>query len=250
MTNNNLEITIFFKGKNVERGYNNLSLENKYWKEFKNLSNKESFISDLSHAFSKIHNSNPKIINNMLVEYIFKNDAGIFQSYEVPYYLRNFFKIIKIEKNLNIYSEYIITVKACKDYYFYLLEGIKEKDTKKILLSMPYFKKSSPPKDPEAHLEKVRGIADTILFLAPIINEKPDELENIIKWFEIKLSCKIIDENLKDDTLTLTIYPEVKEDIKYISLPPDNTKVLISSPSYRQAIGELYTVGPKWILKK
>lgn len=243
MRDNNIDITIFFKDNKVERELSNLSLRNQYWKDFKDLSNKESFITDLSLAFSSVHNIEEyKTIKNTLLEYVFKSNAHIFQSYEVPFYLRNFFKIIRIEKKSNIYSEYIITIKACKEYYFYLLEGIKEKDNKKILLSMPYFKKSPPPLNPQLHPEKVRGVADTILFLSPLIIKKPEQVHNIIKWFEIKLRCKIIDENLSDNTLTLRIDPEVKEDIKYLSLPPDNVKVLVSSPNYRKAISDLYYI--------
>lgn len=242
MIDNKLNMVIFFNDDKVRREFSNLSTRNQYWKAFNDLSNSETFITELSLAFTEIHHSNYKTIRSILLEYIFKSNADIFKSYEVPYYLRDFFKIIKFEKDLNIYPEYIVTVKACKEYYFYLLEGIREKDNKKIILGMPYFKISAPPSNPQSHLPDVRGIADTIFFLAPTIIKKPDKLVDILKWFEIKLRCKIINENLKVDTLTLEIDSEVKEDIKYLSLPPHNRKLLISSPNFRQAIGDLYFV--------
>jgi hypothetical protein len=164
---------------------------------------------------------------------------SFFEEQPVPWYLAHFLNTLRTIDSPDRYSDYSIIVKACRDHNFYVLEAFDRLEKKLKLLNPPFFESAPPPTDPEKEVEKIRGLADTILFLAPDLLARPNEhmVGELIRWYQIKLEFTNLP-SPESDLLALGISPKVEYG-KFISLPPDSQKVLMSSYNVREAVANL-----------
>lgn len=102
-------------------------------------------------------------------------------------------------------------------------------------------------------MDRLRGIADTILFLAPKLSGYPgrpkeasnsaqpaqNELIEFLSWFDITWHCSLGSDR-SSDSLVLKIHPEFHSPSKCISLA--EKQILVVSPNFRKAIADLSEV--------
>ena len=201
------------------------------------ISKKDSVLKELAGALSSIHHASSSLLENE-IKNIFESPEVHFGKQPVPWYLAEFFfTILRAQLSKQYSPEYQIIVKACKEYYFYALMGKKKQGDRFKLMQTPFFQKTPPPKEKEEK-EKIRGLADTLLFLYKDI-EKNKNLEDLLSWFTIRLDCKVVhDPDENGESLKLEINPDIKNDDKYI-ITSNSCSVLVASPNVREAVSKL-----------
>ncbi len=232
---NKLSLTVTFHADGVTRKFSSSYKDTQFGLAIQKIAEQNNkFAKHLANAFGKIHNIKSSHLKNVLIKYVFNKLDERFGEQRVPWYLSEFYTSLKAAHESGHYLRYSIIVKACREYYFYALEGEKKNGGLQLIHS-PFFQKATPPTCPKEEVEKVRGLADTILFLAPQLLQYAEEksLIGFISWFEIKLRCTVLQNDA--DSLTLMIDPEICSG-KYISLPPENKPILLASPNFRNAI--------------
>lgn len=242
----------FNKNGQVTRKFSQSYEHTKFGVAVKEISKKNNqFAKRLARTFEKIHKLDSGQLGVLIAKHIFAEVDNIFvQEKRVQWYLSEFFtKIFKEEgKKTKCFSAYTIRVKACREHYFYTLEAQK-KNEKAQLIHVPFFQKVPPPSD-ATDVERVRGLADTILFLAPNLlkYEEIEELTDFISWFDIQLQCET--ETVSRNSITLNIKPQIEPTTftnidyknKSIYLPPKHRPILVSSPNVRNALESLSEV--------
>lgn len=235
---NKLSLTITFHSDGVTRKFGSSYKDTQFGLAIQKIAEQNNkFAKHLANDFGNIHNIDSSRLENILIKYVFNKLDERFGEQRVPWYLSEFYTTLKAAYESCYYSRYSITVKACREHYFYVLEGEKKNGGLQ-LIHNPFFQKATPPTCPEEEMEKVRGLADTIFFLAPQLLQCAEEKSfiDLISWFDIKLRCTVLQSEA--DSLTLMIDPEIGIS-KYISLPPKNRPILMVSPNVRNAIGNL-----------
>lgn len=199
------------------------------------ISKKDSVSKELADALDSIHHTSSSLLENEIKD-IFESPEVHFGKQPVPWYLAEFFfTILRAQLSKQYSPEYQIIVKACKECYFYALMGKKKQGDSFKLMQTPFFQKTPPPKEKEK--DKIRGLADTLLFLYKEI-EKNKNLEDLLSWFTIRLDCKVVhDPDENGESLKLEINPDIKNDDKYIRT--SNSSVLVASPNVREAVSKL-----------
>ncbi len=238
---NKLSLTVTFHADGVTRKFNSSYKDTQFGLAIQKIAEQNNkFAKYLANDFGNIHNIESSRLKNILIEDVFNKLDERFREQRVPWYLSEFYNTLKATYESGYYSRYSIIVKACREHYFYVLEGEK-KNGELQLIHNPFFQKATPPTCPEEEIEKVRGLADTIFFLAPQLLQCAEEKSfiDLISWFEIKLRCTVLQNEA--DSITLMIDPEIGS-CKYISLPPENKPILLASPNFRNAIVNLSEV--------
>lgn len=211
------------------------------------------FPGQLAAAFRGIYGETveQRQLERIIKDILSRIDKMLRDENPIPWHLR---ELMHALSQVRGYSKYRITYKACKDHLFFALFGAKKADQKKIgkehetweLIPRPFFLVAPPPKNLRER-EKVRGLADTIFFLAPQLREHKDNskaLLNVLSWFKIDLECTTV--SFKPDTQTFELQiepgvdapssPTVKQ--KCISLAPSKL-ILLSSPNVVNAVENL-----------
>lgn len=203
----------------------------------------------IANAFYKIHEN--KIVNlknlNETISFFFDDPYKYYRAQPVHWFWGEFYNaILKNYLQNEQNNTFWIRIKACSDYYFYTLEGLGKDDANPQLLHEPFFRKATPPahKDGKNYEEDARGIADTILLLAPQLEQKnAEEVVNTLRWFDIYLEMTVetYDETCKK--MKFAIKPTISH-TKHISLPPDpnHHTMLVTSPVVRNALEKLTDV--------
>lgn len=248
-------LTVVLNVNNAEREFRDYK-NTRYEKAFNILKGEKNNLvaRNLGKAFGEIHSVDPDPIEKGIKDIFSPKGKNVFSKQPLPWYLREF--VISLEKkhkaSPDSYLTYSVTIKACKERYFYSIKGKRKEDGKWELLHVPYFLKATPEE------KKTRGFADTILFLAPELNKKLQEYRRgqgklhsseqkpklksyfmpLIEWFDIDLDL----ENYKRDELNgniiFTATPHVNIS-KSIRLPPENKPILVISRTFRDAIEKL-----------
>ncbi len=235
--NDTLSIKIAFDGDKVTREFISSYKNTQFGQALNKISKKSNFATSLATALGKIHSMEPSLVEKILQKNVFSSD-DIFKAQPVPWYLSEFFT--KLKKSQGNSSNCSITVKACREHYFYTLAEITNNEESR-LLHAPFFHRMPPPTNPKEQMDKVRGLADTILFLAPHLpNNNIDNLIDFISWFKIKLQCEILQNGASGNSFLLKINPDIDNN-KYIELP-GKKKILVASPNIRNAIANLCEV--------
>ncbi len=177
-------------------------------------------------------------------------DAEIFQQPQgVPWYLdaigRELFK--------NGKKQYRLQVKACEGFLFIRLWVRKAGEW--TLLLRPFFHVSELParrdSDPKRQVEARRGLADTILFIAPELRKTgATNIRELFNWCNIDIETSCVDST--SDELVLSFTPkatlyntdvqEGKKSFEIVDLNGSNIPILIASRNVRTAIKELAEV--------
>ncbi|MGH8604073.1 MAG: hypothetical protein ACREXR_15255, partial [Gammaproteobacteria bacterium] len=153
-----------------------------------------------------------------------------------------------------------LVIKACKNYHFY--DFYKEVSSRnRELLSEPFFHRiTSPDNIGHAPREVLRGLADTLLFLACHLrdirakkvkkSEKWKKGDDLFAWFQLTLTVQ----NVAPTTngCVLEILPEVlwkdslidyrTRSISIVSTQQREKPILMASPNFREAVGRLAEV--------
>jgi hypothetical protein len=223
--------------RRIEQSYSNT----RFGQAFGRMSqSKDHFAQVLTNAFEKSYKTGFPNLERTLIDSIFAKSAELFAEQQVSWYLREFFTTIRRVHQSNHYSSYLITLQSCRDYSFYSLEASQEDGKNSALLQVPFFVKSTPSEDTEKEVIGYRGLADILLMLSPNIlacDDNQPKLFELIKWFRIRLDC-IPTGDEGPNSLKLIARPVVTCD-KYITLPPDYQKVLVSSPNFRNAMSDM-----------
>ncbi|HEV2914362.1 MAG TPA: hypothetical protein VGX92_13885 [Pyrinomonadaceae bacterium] len=198
-----------------------------------------------------------RIINKIL-----SKEFNLFtESQDMPWYLD-----LIAQRIIDKPGSYNIYVKACKEYTFFDVSVRKAEDEPRQLLLSPFFHKTPLPESADDE-ELVRGLADTFLFLSPLLKEvfeeaardksKQGEVANMIKdaveWFTIVLNTEEIkplgEAKLSTNQYELSVqstvcwnYSSIAEGKKSITIYKSNGKpksVIVSSKNVREAIGDL-----------
>jgi len=210
-------------------------------------------------AFSRTHD----LILNAFPEWktvladIFSDQENVFfELQNVPWYL----DLIGTEITRTPGS-YIMTNKNCKGYQFKALYKSLDNNRRKLLLT-PFFHELSPPKgaDEKEALykeETLRGLADTILFLAPTIEAAAkDQIRDIFNWSEVEITFKTDRAPSADDGLE-SFEIECTPNVHWAPAPTTEGKqciwlyseieekpkpILVASENFRTAIRDLSEV--------
>lgn len=202
----------------------------------------------IANAFYKIHEN--KIVNlndlNSTISHFFNDPYKYYRAQPVHWFYGEFYNTILENYIQDEQNTFWIRIKACSDYYFYTLEGLGKHDANPQLLHEPFFRRATPPahKDSNDYDEDARGIADTILFLAPQLEQKNvEEAVNTLKWFDIYFEMRVESYNETFKEMKLAIKPTINH-TKHISLPPDpiHHTMLVTSPLVRDALEKLTDV--------
>ncbi len=237
---NTLSISVKFRDDCVTREFDPSYKNSEFGTAFTKIFEDTEFVDRLANTFREVHRIESPDLNKLLFNDVFKNANEIFGEQPVPWYLNEFYNAVRKAHKTSRYSMYLLTVKACRDFYFYKLEGKMADGVQ--LIHIPFFQKATPPTSRTEEIEKVRGLADTVLFLAPkLLKITKDELLAFISWFNIKLQCQVTRNDMSEDAFTLTINPDI-DSSKYISLPPKDERILVASPNVRDAIANLSEV--------
>lgn len=236
-------MNVTFNGKRVEREFEPSYKSTRFGQDFLTICNTPNFTRDLASAFGEVHNIQaPNLLSRLqgiFSESIFEGNGKIFDKQPVPWYLAEFLVALKNNSTPETdgSAQYSIRVKACKRHYFYSIERKRQDSGVYELIYFPFFQLTPPPESSE-DVENTRGLADTLLFLAPsIVKAKKEALLASIAWFDIELDCRVLSRS-KSGNLRLSITPKVCTSRK-ISLAPGHHKVLVSSPNVRDAIEKL-----------
>lgn len=248
-----MRLTLTFHSNNkVTRKYDKSYEKSDYGKALKGIFKAKTFAPKFAQAFTTIHKDEKdknditeghltKILRNQIIKKTsvrFKKDniAGL--------HLGDLFLALREKARCGNIKTFIIILKACREYYFYALEAVKENGEREPI-HWPYFRKATFPKTPSE--EHLRGIADTILFLAPKLKDRiknKDRIVDLLRWFTIELHCDIVDRKKRRSSIQLEVKPKIWES-KRIELCKDTknkTQILVSSPNFLHAISELSEV--------
>lgn len=141
---------------------------------------------------------------------------------------------------------YVLRVKACRSHYFYILSH-DEASGQTELLRPPFFESSAPPGADEGAVEKLRGVGDTVLFLAPALtqiraklhdSDAESKLVHLLSWFDIKLTCTVLE--TPPGSLTLRVEPDLGATAPDVRL--GKLRILMASPNFRNAVAALSEV--------
>jgi hypothetical protein len=253
-------LVISFQKKGVKRKFEDKSTEMLRSTLTKIQSDEEAIkkLSKVLRTAFEVEGMPSRVIQRILTEGIFDHFNDIYYTEQpVPWWLREFASLVDAAQSRSLpYEKYRVTTKACRGYLFYALEGYlhkcasvqsqKDLDGKRWeLLGRPFFRKAPPSGTPE----DIRGLADTLLFLAPdiigcISKKSQDDLHKLLSWFTIVLEWNVQDQK-PHKSLTLQIErvrgEEEWSDVysKCITLPPKNKRILVASRNVRKAICEL-----------
>lgn len=234
-----LNVRVSFKARGATRKFDPSYEATAYGRAFQGISERP-YARRIAWAYRKVHDVDSPGLEDTIYEEIFlKQDEVFTAEQELPWYLSEFFLTLKASKMPSA-SIYQITIKGCRDHLFYKLEQLDSSGDLRLMHS-PFFQKAPPPEFPAQEPEKVRGLADTLLFLAPSIHKLNDDesLIELIGWFDINLRCRITD--VLKDSLELNLRASVGRR-RCISVPPKNREVLVVSPNVRQAVAALSEV--------
>jgi hypothetical protein len=193
------------------------------------------------------------------------------QPQDMPWYLD-----VIAERIIKDRRPYKIHIKACRDHWFFDVSFKSTSRSKQKLVLPPFFHQTPLPESTDDK-EKVRGLADTLLFLSPLIkdvfehpitglNGNPVEIKDIITdaidWCTIELDAQSVKQirNGRGSTsrqyelnVKATVdwdYSAIKEGKKSITIyvPDPKSKlkskdkakeIIVSSKNIRKAIGDL-----------
>lgn len=241
-TDDVLYMNVSFNGKGVERAFEPSYRFTCFGKNFLDICKKGTLPKALAFAFGEVHDiKDPEPLSKLegiFSEKVFEENGKLFEKQPVPWYLAEFLIALKnATAETDGFAQYSIRVKACKRHYLYSIAGKRQVGDVYELIYPPFFQQAPPPESPE-DVEKIRGLADTMLFLAPsIVNAEEEALLESIAWFDIQLDCTVLSHQ-ESGNLRLSIAPKVCTS-REISLPPEHDKVLVSSPNVRKAIEKL-----------
>ncbi len=239
-----IKLKVLFKDDKVLRQFDSSNIvSNPYGQAFNKIVIDGSITpNSLAQTFEKIHRGiDVSKLTEVFEKHIYKNPYGIFEYQQVAWYFSEFFRALKTAYKSGRFSTYSIRVKACRDYYYYAIEGRPNNGNSHQLLYFPFFQKATPPSDPTIEKEKVQGLTDSILFLAPELMRCGDDQTDavrLISWFIVDLDFTVIDKESNDDLFTLSINPKVSIS-ECIEMPPKYKSVLVASPNVRSAIANL-----------
>lgn len=220
-----------------------------FGKALAKLKRNEELKKELAKVIGETQKIDPNLMKS-LIEKVLSPQNDYYGKQKVQWYYNEFIdsienKFIPFQKN---FSTLCITVKSCKNYYFYSLKG--EKGDNWELLHSPYFLDVVYPKNVK-EVEKVRGFADTILFLAPRLvsifqeNKKKEQLESrfkqLIEWFTIDL--QLTEPEYENDVIKFKLNPIIGIN-KEIKIPPKDNPITLVSSSFRNSVKKL---GECWL---
>jgi len=238
MPNNQLKMILEVNGDEVRRKFDKSMKKTTFGKAISKLRDKKDLVTKIIP------------ISETIFKKIFQDDFDklFFSFQDVPWHLDLIGKeVIKTK------GDYWITIKACKSHQFFDIYRIATNGRRDLLLA-PFFHKAPHPKPQEENDEIIRGVADTILFLAPAIldHKGAKGIDDLFDWFEIVLQIVQVKKSGKN-LFDLQIAPKVPS----IPSPTDERKhcvyiysevrqkikpILVASPNVRTAIQELSEV--------
>ncbi|MDZ4064565.1 MAG: sigma 54-interacting transcriptional regulator [Coriobacteriia bacterium] len=226
------------------------SLENNsHYHAAKELLASDCFPQKFSAALAAVHEtSDATSIKQLVDEAASELHDMLTQDQPMPWYLAEFLRHIhrSTEEPATRDCVFVVTVNACREYYWYTLERKPGKEAEpdadarcepgdadsSILCYTPFFEPAKPSNEPPHK----RGIPDTLLFLAPkLIDLDQKPLEEVMSWFNIELFCRVDD--WSKDMFELEIAPTTQRVQKKIRA--GGTEVLMSSPNFRKAVSAL-----------
>lgn len=226
------------------------SLRNtKYWEPFTHILANDELLSRIAKTISEIHHVNEHELKSYLPTKA-KCESLIFNFQPLPWYLDEFFN--GIVKNMKDYAVHEIIVNSAHEHMFYALERTTEPEDEKSweVAQTPFFQKSPPPTPTKSQPQQVRGLADTLLFLAPTIvsannsraRRQGFDLHSLFQWFEITLQVSSSAITRHKGIYNFPLYPHIATN-KYLELRSQvdsrGVKVLVSSPNMRCAIAKV-----------
>jgi hypothetical protein len=185
---------------------------------------------------------------------------------DMPWYLDVIAQ--RIIDDRNVRGQYKIYIKACRDHWFFDVSYNDPTSNKRELLLSPFFHETPLPESTDDE-EKVRGLADTFLFLSPLLTDLfktpargkdgkrikiKDIITDAIDWCTIVLDAESIKQvggaaTLVDKEYELDVkatvewdYSPIKEGKKSIPIYnscDEEKRVIVSSKNVRKAIGDL-----------
>jgi|GEM_PF-2662610 len=209
----------------------------------------KSRIDAITKAFAEVHGSDTTNLTSILTKF-FADPGVYFGNQPVHWFWSEFYRTIQREHTLNPKRRFNINIKACREYYFYKLTGsITSKRARGTnrnidweLLHDPFFRKASPPGKNDKNLEEdIRGITDTLLFLAPIFSGATKQMADYLGWFDLSLEIKVTKWSEKQKKLSFEVSPHIAK-TKHLTMPPDQRPILVGSPNVREAIKGLADV--------
>lgn len=244
MSGSQMKIILQVKGKDVQRKFAPSFLKTKYGADLKALS---KFKDQIKPIFSGL---------DAVIEDIFSDEFKWFYDFkDMPWYLDLIAQ--RIIKQPRCYK---LRIKSCKGYLFFDV-SYTVRGNKRLPLLSPFFHDATLPTTPDQE-EKIRGVADTLLFLAPTFlkllnqssSEKGDLLRDAFDWFDIVLTIDKV-KTLPKNEHELTFTTEVNWDAKDILVDAEgihlkkaipiyspsgkSKQVIVASPNVRDAINKL-----------
>jgi len=219
---------------------------NTFEQDFKYIGTVEGIGDVLTKAFERIYSPNSQL-SKIITEDILTNWKEIFETKEIAWHLERIIGVLMKERG----KGYSLTIKGCSDCQFFAL---RNRDGK--LVEKPFFHRNSPPFSSNQE-QNIRGLGDTLFFLAPAIKQilqdcKEDDhlikkLTDLLSWFEIKLDIghwtPIGDGDAFEikGKASITSYHRlpIDESKMCIKLDPKAALVLVASPNFRTAVESL-----------
>lgn len=251
MANGQLQLILNFEDSQVKRRFDESVGDSLFMRQLNELRDKPRLVKALRKAFKEINSKNPhvdKSVNDILVQ---KNDELFITDQPVPWYFDEIGHELKIKGDT---CHCKMRVKSCAgDLFVNLVDG----DAQPVIAPF-YHRPSADPErmTEEEKRERARGIADTILLLAPKVNEIAGDTETIgsnvsdlLKWFQIELAVQRFEQQGNGCSLDVNVTPtwtkskvdESKQIICY-QWGGENKELLIASPNVRDAIKALAEV--------
>lgn len=196
-----------------------------------------------------------------IINTILSKDFKLFRDFQdMPWYLDLIAQRMIDEKGL-----YRIYIKGCRDYSFFDVSILGPRSKRRELLLSPFFHETPLPEKTEER-ELVRGLADTFLFLSPLLKEAmekshpkqgpeaTDMITDAIEWFTIELETEEIRQiPMPRRGLSRQYELNVKASVDWNSSPLKKGKksitiynsagkpnqIIVSSKNVREAIGKL-----------
>lgn len=241
---NGFKAILEFDEDNVYRSFEGWE-ETSYGRALKAIWKDEGeYVNRIARAFTVIHGTADEDFKKTWRSVWGERDQA-FVHKPLPWYLAEFFRTIyeghsMCRGRFALFSEYRITIKACWRHYLYLLEGCtdaakRESGRSWELIHPPFFQETTPPKG-EEDSARARGLADTVLLLAPRLVDLKGEVIDLMGWFDIKLDCTV--ERATQGKAEVALSATVSAG-KEISLPPHQRSTLVSSANVRSAVEAL-----------